>query len=86
MAADFVIHDIRRTVATRMADLGVQPHVIEQILNHQSGHRRGVAGVYNKSAYVNEVKQAFALWEDQLRSIVEGGEHKIVPIMQPAAS
>ena len=38
----WVVHDVRRSVATRMADLGIMPHVIEQILNHQSGHRRGV--------------------------------------------
>ena len=42
-------HDIRRTVATRMADLGIAPHVIEPILNHQGGHKAGPAGVYNSS-------------------------------------
>ena len=35
----WVLNDTRRTVATRMADLGVQPHIIETVLNHQSGHR-----------------------------------------------
>jgi integrase len=34
-------HDIRRSVATGLANIGVQPHVVEQILNHQSGHKRG---------------------------------------------
>ena len=36
-------------VATGLADAGVAPHIVEQILNHQSGHRAGVAGTYNKS-------------------------------------
>jgi integrase len=45
------LHDIRRTVATRLGDLGVLPHVIEAILNHVSGHRAGVAGIYNRAAY-----------------------------------
>ena len=36
-------------VATRMADLGVLPHVIEAVLNHISGHKAGVAGIYNRS-------------------------------------
>ena len=58
--APFHLHDLRRTVATRMADIGVQPHIIEQILNHQSGHKRGVAGVYNRSSYAREVKAALA--------------------------
>ena len=44
------IHDIRRTVATKMAeDLGVFPHVVEAVLNHYGGTRAGVAGVYNKA-------------------------------------
>jgi hypothetical protein len=63
-----------------MADLGIQPHVIEQILNHQSGHRRGVAGIYNRSSYEREVKAALALWADHVRSLVNGGEHKIVAL------
>ena len=49
--AHWTLHDLRRSVATRMADLGVQPHIIEQILNHQSGHKRGPAGIYNRSSY-----------------------------------
>jgi hypothetical protein len=63
-----------------MADLGIAPHVIEQILNHQSGHRRGVAGVYNRSSYEREVRAALVLWADHVRSIVEKSERKIVPL------
>lgn len=37
----WTLHDIRRTAATRMGDLGVQPHIIEAVLNHISGHRAG---------------------------------------------
>jgi hypothetical protein len=33
------LHDLRRTVATRMNELGVLPHVVEAVLNHISGHR-----------------------------------------------
>jgi integrase len=39
----WVLHDLRRSVATRMADLGIQPHIIEAVLNHVSGHKAGVA-------------------------------------------
>ena len=45
----WTLHDLRRTAATRMADSGVQPHVIEAVLNHVSGHKGGVAGVYNRA-------------------------------------
>jgi integrase len=52
------LHDLRRTASTRMADLGVQPHIIEAVLNHVSGHKAGVAGVYNRSTYANEKRTA----------------------------
>ena len=35
----WVIHDIRRSVATGMADIGIAPHIIEAVLNHVSGHK-----------------------------------------------
>jgi integrase len=76
---NFVIHDIRRSVATGMADIGVAPHVIEHILNHQSGHRSGVAGIYIRSHYEREVRMALGLWEDHIRTLLGGGERKIVP-------
>ena len=50
---EWTLHDLRRTAATRMADLGVQP-IVEAVLNHVSGHKAGVAGIYNRSAYRKE--------------------------------
>jgi integrase len=78
--APWMLHDLRRTTATRLADLGVQPHVIEAILNHHSGHRSGVAGIYNRSSYQREVTAALALWADHVRALVEGGKRKIVAL------
>ena len=78
---DWTVHDIRRSVATRMGDLGVQPHVIEAVLNHQ---RAGVAGIYNKSPYANEVRAALALWEDHIHALLTGGERKIIPYVHTA--
>ena len=60
--AEWRLHDIRRTVATRLADLGVLPHVVEAILNHVSGHKAGVAGVYNRSSYAAEKNATLDLW------------------------
>jgi hypothetical protein len=65
-----------------MADVGIQPHIIEAVLNHVSGHKGGVAGVYNRSSYEREVRAALALWADHIRSLVEGGERKVVPMQQ----
>jgi integrase len=84
--APWRLHDLRRSAATRMADLGVQPHIIETILNHQSGHRGGVAGIYNRSTYEKEKRAALALWADHVRTIVAGGERKIVSFPQAGLS
>ena len=59
---DFTLHDLRRTAATGMARLGVAPHVVERILNHTSGTFGGVAGVYNRFAYIPEMRQALEIW------------------------
>jgi hypothetical protein len=61
-----------------MADIGVQPHIIEAVLGHYSGHRAGVAGVYNRSPYEREIKAALAMWHDNLRTIIEGGERRVL--------
>jgi integrase len=55
---DWTLHDLRRTAATRMADAGALPHVIEAVLNHISGHRAGVAAIYNRAAYTAEKRAA----------------------------
>jgi integrase len=47
----WTVHDLRRSAATGMADIGIQSHIIEATLNHVSGHKAGVAGIYNRSSY-----------------------------------
>ena len=69
-----------------MADIGIAPHIIEEILNHVSGHKAGVSGIYNRSSYDREVRAALALWEDHLRSIVDGGERKVLPFTPAEAA
>jgi integrase len=78
----FRLHDIRRSVATRMADLGVEPHVIEAVLNHHGGHRRGVAGIYNRSVYERQARAALARWSEHVLALVEGRapDDRVVPL------
>jgi hypothetical protein len=52
--APWRLHDLRRTCATQLGELGTQPHHIEAILNHYSGHRSGVAGVYQRAKYATK--------------------------------
>jgi integrase len=67
---DWRLHDIRRTFATRISDLGVLPHVVESMLNHVSGHKRGVAGIYNRSPYAAERRAAMNLWSEFIMALV----------------
>ena len=66
---DWHLHDLRRTCATQMAELGVQPHIIEAVLNHVSGHKGGVAGIYNRAKYSDEMRSALQRWADHLDKI-----------------
>ena len=68
--APWVHHDLRRSVATGMAELGIQPHIIEAVLNHVSGHKGGIAGIYNRAQYVAEKAQALARWNDHIAGLV----------------
>jgi integrase len=66
---DWRLHDLRRTAATVMADrLGVLPHVVEAILNHVSGHRAGVAGIYNRATYAKEMREALERWANHVEA------------------
>jgi integrase len=95
--AAFRLHDLRRTVATVMAEsppdkehrerrgLGIKPHVVEAVLNHQSGHKAGVAGIYNRATYEPEVRNALAVWAEHLQSIISGGKRKVLSFPQVSA-
>jgi integrase len=78
--APWRLHDLRRTVATRMAELGVLPHVVEAVLNHISGHKAGVAGTYNRALYSAEKRQALELWAEHVRTTVEDTTTKVIPL------
>lgn len=65
----WTLHDLRRTAATRMADLGVLPHIVEAVLNHISGAKADVAGVYNLSLYAPETRAALELWANHVMAI-----------------
>jgi integrase len=70
--AEWTLHDLRRTCATMMGELGVLPHVVEQALNHVSGHKAGVAGTYNRSKMSDAVREALQRWADWLERVANG--------------
>lgn len=81
----FTIHDLRRTAATGMAGLRFPPHVVEAVLNHRSGTRRGVAGVYNRFDYAEEKRHALESWARLVTQLVEGRDSNVVALNRSAA-
>jgi integrase len=77
--APWVLHDLRRTFATTTAELGVLPHIIEAVLNHVSGHKSGVAGIYNRAKYADEMRSALQRWADHLEALIVGPRKQAVP-------
>jgi len=67
---DWTLHDLRRTAATGMARLDVEPHVIERVLNHVSGTFSGVAGVYNRHKYLDSMRRALSVWDRHVQGLV----------------
>jgi integrase len=68
--APWDLHDLRRTVSTRLHEAGVEPHIVEALLGHVGGHRAGVAGNYNRATYRRQKREALARWADLVAAIV----------------
>ncbi|MGX1412780.1 integrase [Bradyrhizobium elkanii] len=61
--APWTLHDLRRTFDSGLASLGIRIEVIEKLLNHVSGSFAGVAGIYQRHIYLEEMRTAVAAWE-----------------------
>jgi integrase len=74
----FTPHDLRRTAATFMSQLGEMDEVIDAVLNHK---KQGIIRVYNQNRYDREKQQALESWERKLKAIVTGaGADNVVSI------
>jgi integrase len=80
----WVLHDLRRTAATGLQKLGVRLEVTEAVLNHVSGSRGGIVGVYQRHTWADEKRAALAGWGARVEAIVEGrdveGAGKVVAL------
>ena len=77
--APYVIHDFRRVFSSGCASLGVAQHVVERILAHHGGVISGVAAIYNRYTFRDEMREAIERWEAKVASL-------IITIDQPAIS
>jgi integrase len=67
---EWTLHDLRRTFATNLAKLKVLPHITEKLLNHTGGTISGVAAIYNRFEYMDEMRAAINAWEAYLTSLL----------------
>jgi integrase len=86
--APWRLHDLRRSVATHMAEsLRIAPHIVEATLNHISGSKAGVAGVYNRALHLDERRAALDAWADYLlRTVGETESDNVVDLAQRRAA
>jgi integrase len=71
---DWRLHDLRRTLATGLQKLGVRLEVTEAVLNHVSGSRAGIVGVYQRHTWAEEKRAALDAWGAHVAAIVEDRE------------
>ena len=73
---EWTLHDLRRSFVTHAHEvLGAPPHVVEAAVNHASGAAKaGVAGVYNKAAYLEGKRALMAGWANHVKALVESGK------------
>jgi integrase len=72
------LHDLRRTGATNLQALGIPIEVTEAVLNHISGTRAGVAGIYNRYKYEPQKEAALQAWASRLTEMLAGPNEKLV--------
>jgi integrase len=75
--APWQLLDLRRTFATKLAELRVPPHIVERLLNHKLGTLQSagvitaVADAYNRALYMDEMREAIAKWENYLSALLK---------------
>jgi integrase len=76
----FRLHDLRRTAVTGMGELGIRTDVIELVVNHVSGSRGAIAGVYNRSQLLEERREALERWAKHVQGLVTDETDKVVSL------
>ena len=77
------LHDLRRTVASGMARLGVNLPVIEKVLNHASGSFGGIVGVYQRHDFGDEKRHALERWGAHVADLVSGRHSENIVRLEP---
>ena len=78
--AHFTVHDLRRSTATGMAELGISEHVVDRVLNHSGRRVSGTARIYNRSEYLPERRRALDAWSAHVARLVQSRPGGVVPL------
>lgn len=68
----WTLHDLRRSFATKLNEIGVAPHVVEQLLGHSM---QGVMAIYNRSQYLPEKLDALNKWTERLENLISDNDN-----------
>jgi integrase len=83
---DWRLHDLRRTAATRLAELGVAHPVVSKLLNHSPRGVMGVTSIYNRYEYLEERREAMDRWARRIAEMVSPPPANVIPLHHTAAS
>ena len=78
----FILHDVRRTVRTRLSALRVPEPVAEMVIGHK---RKGIVGVYDLHKFIDEMREALEAWNARLRSIISPPPANVVKLREERA-
>lgn len=77
----WTLHDLRRTVSTGMAELGIPQQHVEKLLNHVSGGTQStIAQVYNRYQFLPEMREAVDRWENKVQALVAGKQPDVATL------
>jgi integrase len=78
----FVIHDLRRTMRTRLSSLKIEERVAELVIGHG---KKGLARTYDQHQFLDEMREALKLWAGRLRHITMPAPANVVSLEQARA-
>jgi integrase len=81
---DWRLHDLRRTTATRLAELGIAHPIVSKLLNHSPRSVMGVTSIYNRYEYLDERREAMERWAQRIRGIVDPPPPNVVELRAAA--
>ena len=77
----FVLHDVRRTVRTRLSSLKVEEPVAELVIGHA---KKGLDRIYNQHKYLDEMREALDKWASALQATVNPTADNVVKMQARA--